>query len=188
MTLLLMTGICAQGSVPFEKEEETTAYFKQFGANSDGYYSEYSQYRYVYENFFQGKSNGVFVDVGAHNGIAFNNSKFFEDLGWTGICVEPIPKEFEELQKNRKALCIQGCISDTSGTSEFWRITGPCETLSGLVDKYDSRHVDRILSEISTKGGAVEVINVNCHLLTDILAENGLFHIDYLSLDTEGGS
>jgi hypothetical protein len=33
---------------------------------------------------FKDKINGYFVDIGAHNGIEFSNSKFFEEyrMGW----------------------------------------------------------------------------------------------------------
>ncbi len=177
----------ADESLPYEHVEETTEHFRQYGSDEMGYYSQYGQDRYVYENFFKGKTDGVFVDIGAHNGIAFSNSKFFEDLGWKGVCVEPIPEEFNELKKNRSAICIQGCISNVPGKSKFWRITGPNETLSGLIAKYDPRHVSRIRNDVFFQGGSIDTIDVDCYLLNDVLNENGLFHIDYLSIDTEGG-
>ena len=51
------------------------------------YYSQFEQDKFVYENFFQGKTDGYFVDIGAHDGTTFSNSRFFEELGWTGVCV-----------------------------------------------------------------------------------------------------
>src|SRR5260221_7249446 len=83
------------------------------------YYSQCGQDQFLYENFFRTKREGVFVDIGAHDGIFYSNTKFFEELGWQGLCIEPIPEVFEQLKKNRKAICIQGCISDQVGKSSF---------------------------------------------------------------------
>jgi hypothetical protein len=44
------------------------------------------------------KENGVFVDIGAHDGETDSNSLFFENLGWKGFCIEPNPEMFNKLQ------------------------------------------------------------------------------------------
>ncbi len=51
--------------------------------------------------FFNNKTNGFFVDIGAYDGIAISNTKLLEDIGWDGICIEPHPKVYERLVKNR---------------------------------------------------------------------------------------
>lgn len=53
-------------------------------------------------SYFNGKKNGFFVDIGAHNGEWINNTYIFEKLGWNGICIEADPDNFELLKKNRK--------------------------------------------------------------------------------------
>ena len=55
------------------------------------YYSQLGQDRFLNENYFKNKLTGTFVDIGAHDGNTYSNSKFFENLGWSGLCVEPIP-------------------------------------------------------------------------------------------------
>ena len=46
------------------------------------------------EELFGGRRGGVFVDVGAHDGVSFNNTVYFEhSLGWQGLCVEPIASQ-----------------------------------------------------------------------------------------------
>lgn len=152
------------------------------------FYSQYEQDRYVYENFFKDKKNGVFVDIGAHDGISLSNTYFFEkSLGWQGICIEPIPEVFERLQANRKCLCMQGCIYDKSDKVGFLRVHGYPEQLSGIMENYDPRHLERINREVKSRGGSTEVIEVKCYALTQLLLDQGLKHIDYLSIDTEGG-
>lgn len=158
-----------------------------FGA----FHSQCGQDRYVYENFFYGKRKGVFVDIGAHNGIRLSNTYFFEkEQGWSGICVEPLPEIFAELQENRKCILVKGCISDKPGIAQFFRINGGkenLEMLSGLLDKYDPRHKQRIQKSIRGKEVDCEIINVPCYLLGDLLDEHEITHINFLSLDTEGG-
>ena len=61
------------------------------------FYSQFEQDKFVYENFFINKNKGYFVDIGAHDGVTFSNSKFFEELEWDGVCIEPNPKVFSIL-------------------------------------------------------------------------------------------
>ena len=59
--------------------------------------------------------------------------------------------------------------------------------LSGLIDKYDPRHrelVDRLGPQARDTH---EIIKVKCIPIMDILQDNNITHIDYLSIDTEGG-
>ena len=58
-------------------------------------YSQYEQDIYILNNFFQNKKDGMFVDIGAHDGVTISNSLLFEKIGWNGICVEPLPKIFD---------------------------------------------------------------------------------------------
>lgn len=156
------------------------------------YYSQSGQDRYLNEQLFKGKQNGVFIDIGAHNGIIFSNTYFFEkELQWTGICIEPIPEIFQQLQQNRRCVCLQGCIANSTTKQPFLRVTGGTafeytEMLSGLLHSYDLRHLDRIDRELLKFGGKKEIIMMQCYTLNDILEQYAIKHIDYLSIDTEG--
>lgn len=152
------------------------------------FYSQCGQDKYIYENFFHECRDAVFVDIGAHDGMSFSNTCFFEkEMGWKGICVEPIPKIFAELQKNRKCTLINGCVADWSGQGQFLMISGTAEMLSGLLKKYDPKHVARIQQALVDYGGRADVIGVHCYLLNEILDKHGITHVNFLSLDTEGG-
>lgn len=151
------------------------------------YHAQYGQDAYVYEHFFKDVRNGIFVDVGAHDGISLSNTYFFEkSLGWHGICIEPLQSVFEKLIQNRSCTCIQGCIAAHTGTGEFLEITGYSEMLSGLLEKYEQRHFERVRKELA-RSGAARIIEVPCFTFNDIMTEHGITHIDYLSIDTEGG-
>ena len=42
------------------------------------FYSQCNQDKYLELNIFKGFKNGVFVDVGAHDGLSINNTYYFE--------------------------------------------------------------------------------------------------------------
>lgn len=152
------------------------------------FYSQYQQDKYVYEHFFKDKKEGVFVDVGAHDGIKLSNTFFFEKtLGWSGVCIEPIPEVYNQLKENRNCLCINGCIFRDNEEVLFLRISGWAEMLSGILENYDPKHIKRIQNEVHQNGGSLEVIKVRSYDLTRLLLENHIEHVDYLSIDTEGG-
>ena len=66
------------------------------------FYSQYNQDNYLETNIFKGYKNGFYVDVGAHDGISFNNTLYFEkNNNWTGINIEPIKSVFDKLVINR---------------------------------------------------------------------------------------
>ena len=65
------------------------------------------------DEYFGGKRGGVFVDIGAYDGVTFSNTLMLErERGWTGVCIEPLPDVFAELRQNRGCVCVQACIGD----------------------------------------------------------------------------
>jgi FkbM family methyltransferase len=150
------------------------------------YQSQVEQDKYLNETYFNNKSNGTFVDVGAHNGLHWSNSKFFESIGWRGICVEPIPDIFDQLVKNRNCICENYAITDTEGIGDFLLLKGYTEMSSGLVNEYHESHKERIANELIFAGGSKETIPVNTIRLQTLLDKHNITYIDYLSIDTEG--
>ena len=149
------------------------------------YHSQFTQDKFIYENYFKDKVDGYFVDIGAHDGITFSNSKFFEELGWEGICIEPNPKIFESLKSNRTNRCVMKAISDRVGKSQFLQIIDGPDILSGLVDDFTQNALKRINNEMNSipEGYKYDYIEVECDIFDNILDQT---KIDFLSLDTEG--
>lgn len=129
-----------------------------------------------------------YVDVGANDGLIVSNTAHFDlNLGWDGICIEPHPRAFIELEKNRKnSKNLNLCISEEETEVDFLVINGPAEMLSGIYDKYHPDHKTRIESEIQKNGGNKELIKVRSKPLKQIFKENFITKVDYLSIDTEG--
>jgi FkbM family methyltransferase len=165
---------------------ESNSFFK---SNKNQFYSQYSQDRSLENCIFKGLKNGVFMDVGAHDGVDLNNTLFFETThNWTGINVEPIKSVYDRLVTNRpNCININCAVSNSDGTAEFLCNNGYTEMLSGLKSEYDNRHIDRINGEIKQMGGESKTILVDTKRIETICEENNINRIHYLSIDVEGG-
>jgi len=150
------------------------------------FFSQVGQDRFLLEHFFRGKRGGVFLDIGAYDGETFSNSLFFErSMGWSGLCVEPMPSAFAKCAAMRKAICENVCLSDFEGEADFLEADqgGPIEKMySGLPTYFDPRHVQRIKAE--TKSQTTRRVPVTT--LAALLNKHSLFDIDFCSLDVEG--
>lgn len=127
--------------------------------------------------------DGYFVEFGAADGQFLSNTYLLEaHYGWTGILAEPNATVFPALQANRP-----NCITDPravyreGGTTQTLVVAEVLGVLSSLTEfAEDDDHAD------ARRGGQeiqVETVTLN-QLLDDHNAPN---HINYLSLDTEGG-
>lgn len=144
------------------------------------FYSQEGQDQFLIHFF---KNKGFFVDIGANDGVKFSNTKLLEDIGWDGVCVEPIKETFEKLKQNRKCNCFNVAVSQKEGKVQFQRILGEAEMLSGMFHTYDERHVKRIEKEIEQHGGEKQIISVMSIPFSNLIERE---NIDYVSIDVEG--
>lgn len=160
-----------------------------FNAPLNTFFSQYSQDRSLEACIFKGYKNGIFMDVGAHDGVCLNNTLYFEkNHNWTGINVEPIKSVYDRLITNRpNSININCAVNNTDGVAEFVYNKGYTEMLSGLKSELDIRHVNRINNEIKHMGGSSETILVDTKRIETICDEHNINHINYLSIDVEGG-
>lgn len=153
----------------------------------DSYRSQFFQDIYLDRFVFGGMRGGVFVDIGAHDGITLSNSVFFEQVrGWSGLCIEPNPSAYERLRASRRSICLDCCIAGQEGTVAFRRLSGFSEMLSGIAGRYHPDHAARIAEEQQKFGGTSETLTLRARTLAGIADEHGLQEIHYLSVDTEG--
>jgi FkbM family methyltransferase len=153
------------------------------------YYSQWKQDEYIYNSFFKNKTEpGVFLEIGADDGVRFSNCKFFEEThNWTGIAVEARKEAYNKLITNRTCNCVRAVLSDVIEDTKFMDIKGYGLGLSGLVNKYDPRHLNRIEQEIKNiNNKGVSVIDVKTEKLNELLDKYNMTNIDFLSIDTEG--
>jgi FkbM family methyltransferase len=146
------------------------------------YFSQFGQDWYLNEKLFKNARGGIFVDVGAYDGISGSNTLFYEKfLGWSGLCIEPDAAQFTKLAAMRSCACLQTCIADRDGTAEFVSVTEGLTMMGGLAEHYDPADV-KALSERSK----IARLEMETRRLDHVLDENGIGRIDYLSIDTEG--
>ena len=81
------------------------------------FYSELGDDRFIFENFFRYRSKpGTYPEAYATDGLSDSKTKAFEEIGWKGILVEPLPEMFEKLKRNRpKDKCVECILSDSEG-------------------------------------------------------------------------
>ena len=150
------------------------------------YYAQYKQDKFLNEVVFNQKKGGVFIDIGAHDGVTFSNTYYFEkNKAYSGFCIEPNPIVFERLNKNRVANNLNACIGKTVGTAKFLAVSGYGEMLSGLLEFYNAEHLERIDKTIEESGGEKKVIEVEV-ITFDYLQEKIKGEVDFCSIDTEG--
>ena len=150
------------------------------------YYSQCQEDVFLNENIFKNKKNGVFIELGALDGILYSNTKFFEDsLNWKGILIEPHPEKFKLLQLNRpNNFLFNNLVSchEESLTFRYFEdvhaaVSGVENTLPQvLLDVYFNRNPHLSQNKILIKPIS----------LTEIVKSTNLTHIDLLSLDVEG--
>lgn len=152
------------------------------------YHEQHLLDRFLEERVFQGFRNGLFVDVGAHDGIQINNTLFLEKArGWTGINVEPNELVFQKLVQIRpRCTNIHAAIDEKDGQAEFVLNTGYTEMLSGLKHRYPAQHEQRLKSELDSHGGTSKTCLVKTKRLSTILEEHGVSRVHLLSVDVEG--
>jgi len=152
------------------------------------YYSQYNQDEYLETTIFKGHKDGFYVDVGAHDGVSLNNTLYFEKKNnWNGINIEPIKGVFDMLVKNRHGNTNINCaICNRDGDADFYLNEGYPEMLSGIIENYDARHLERLMNENTEKSSTTQIVKVNTKRLETIFDEYAISHINYLSIDVEG--
>lgn len=148
------------------------------------YHSHQGQDAFVHQTFFPDKRDGVFVDIGAYDGVTWSNSLFFERaLGWTGLCVEASPRRYAKYRlSDRKAPCVNVAVGDRDGEAQFLDVVSGMTMMNGLLDTLapDQRFL------IEGRGSRTEVITVPLRRLDGLLREHDVAQVDFLTIDVEG--
>jgi hypothetical protein len=120
------------------------------------FYSQWNEDRWLYENGHI-KEGGFYVDVGAGDPFNNSNTAFLDQLGWSGLCVEPNNYDFSK----------RNCIIENVAVNTF---DGECFfEFNGELGKIDS-------------AGVI----IECLTLKTLIEDFRIRHIDLMSIDTEG--
>jgi FkbM family methyltransferase len=150
-------------------------------------YSQCGEDVHLYNHYFRGKKEpGVFIELGALDGVLYSNTKMFEDeLGWTGILIEPNPHQARALAANRpRCKLYQDLVSNGRDPVVFRYFEGGHAAVSGVQDTLPAAHQAQYFDKYSfLPNGSCRMRPVS---LTDIVKHSGFTKIDLLSLDVEG--
>lgn len=139
-------------------------------------YSQFGQDIHVLD-YFSNKTNGFFVDVGAYDGKEISNTYLLEqEFDWKGICVEPLPNEFEKCKNNRPySICINNAVFSKPEKEVLFAVHSGLSGIKEYINKH--KHI------LDT----CEYIKVKTITLTEILEKyNAPQNIEYITIDTEG--
>ena len=141
----------------------------------------------IIDDLLGSKRNGFFIEAGGFDGEFGSNSLFFEiERDWTGILIEPIPKNYQIIKtKNRKVHTLNACIANKRPIVAKFRVL---HVLSGRLSEMSDNHKHRIDVEGKSGNKRVDKIAyIPCFSLVTILKAIGVDKVDYFSLDVEGG-
>lgn len=156
----------------------------QNGPVKHNYRSQLGQ-DFICAGAFERKRAGIFVEIGAHDGITLSNTYYLEkELGWDGLCVEPNADSFDLLRKNRLCCCVRAAAGALNADQvTFVKASGEMSSMSALADVFDQSRFDTLNQ---TFPGTTETVQVEMKRTQDLLDYACLSSIDYLSVDTDG--
>lgn len=141
---------------------------------STGSGSSFSRDSLLVWEYFQRRTEGIFVDVGANHPIKGNQTWLLECKGWSGILIEPNPDLCQLLREQRprsRVFEAAVCAPVQEGHAELHLAVDPAK--SSLRPEWDHAQTGKTVS-------------VPTRTLNAMLAEGGIGQIDLLSLDVEG--
>jgi FkbM family methyltransferase len=153
------------------------------------YYSQIEQDKFYIENIAKFKCNGFFVEIGGYDGITGSNTYYLEkNLNWDGIVIECFPESFDKCKINRKCKLVDRAIYKISNETiemlipEGEEISGGNKQLCGL----NGYIKNESLMHFNNSYKKSRIINVKTVSFNDLMEDNNVKEIDYLSLDIEG--
>lgn len=146
------------------------------------HFSQDGEDLYAYEHFFYNVKGGVFVELGALDGVMYANSLFFEkNLGWRGVLIEASSKNFPNLIQNRpSAVCVQSAVCDRHRLVHFVEHANPC--CGGVAEFMTPDFIQKFHPQMNISKLPV----IPCLPLSEILEQFDIVHVQFLSLDVEG--
>lgn len=151
----------------------------------------------------RGGGSGTFLEIGAFNGVELSNTHLLEKcFGWRGLLIEANPRNFAALNtstrvatKVHSAVCPGG--GDGAGGSAGGGAGATVEMTIGGSIKPEWMVTSKVVggrtahgdtaTHGSERGSRVQTVRVPCAPLRRLMHEHGYKHMDFLSLDVEGG-
>jgi FkbM family methyltransferase len=133
------------------------------------------------EKYLETNKKGVYIELGAYDGVTQSNTKWLEDdYNWSGILIEPSTLNYSKCLKNRKNNNIVNCVcvsfdyKKETIKGDFHR-NSPMSSVDGIRNKNRKNFTKNLsLQEFKTT------------TLQKVIDDSKFVDIDFLSLDVEG--
>ncbi len=130
----------------------------------------------ILDNIFAHKNSGFYVDIGAHHPVRLSNTKKFYDKGWNGINVDLVNiDKFNRKRPRDKNICA--IVAKDSNQRDFFIFE---DMALSTLDKEIAQE------RISDGKKLIETKKTQTKTLKEILDENSVKEIDFMSIDVEG--
>ena len=170
------------------KENPQFWFARELPKHARGYYAQLQQDKFI-EKFFrdQPPQSKVFVEVGAFDGMHYSNvRRLHERYGWTGICIEPVRKNYAKLVESYRStpvICVQAAAGNAETCAEMHVSTYPHLPEWGSdVASLSTHEVDRWTGLYGAHWTREQVV---VKKLTSILDDYSVTGFDLLSVDAE---
>ena len=135
------------------------------------YYGEFGQDKWILEEVFPHVRDGFFVDIGSWDAVLGSNSKALEERGWSGICVDPLPRNW----RGRSCRLYEEVVSSKAGETVDFKVA---DELSGIAE-FQGAHRETLK--------AARTVKFTTTTIDDLLRRAGAPpFIHYISIDVEG--
>jgi len=137
----------------------------------------------IVRHFFDDRIAGFFVDVGSSHWKHVSTTYYLEaHLGWSGIAIDARDEFASGYAANRpRTRFFSYIVTDHSGAMGAFYRTG--EGIHGDLSSTAEDNV-KLFPRIKVKPVEVEIPTIT---LNDLLDDNGVTHVDFLSMDIEQG-
>ncbi len=149
-----------------------------------GPYCQIPNLSYILEEVFGQTDTGIFVEIGAYDGITYSNTYGLAVRGWHGLYIEPDPEMASKCAGNYKNFPNITTLDTAIGEPGLHEAPlyrhGPLATINPSVDEgYRS-------TEWAKTSLTNETLIVPVRTLDDVLSECRFERLDLLVVDTEG--
>lgn len=155
-------------------------------------YSQCQEDIYILKTFFIDnngpKRNGIYLELGALDGVLFSNTKMFQDFfDWRGILIEPHPTQFYSMVRNRpNNFLFNDLVSNATDDLKFRYFENILSAVSGVENTLPSTHFPEFFDNAENACLQQNTMMKKPRSLTDIIKSCHISYIDFMVLDVEG--
>ena len=139
----------------------------------------------IIRDFFNDRRDGFFLDVGCYDYKDISTTYYLEKhLGWSGIGVDANEALREDYELHRPQTKFENYVvtNRSGGTQTFYLVVGG-EGISSVSLRWV---IDFLNSFFPEADPTIRKVQIPAITLNDLLDQNGVTEIDFLSMDIEG--